>query len=131
MNEQPKHTPGPWVLETVKTSCGICHKIGPFPPRQNGGKIRHACLYSDYDYALNPSDLQLLANARLIAAAPDLLEALKAQERAEWARRNLDALNADPLHPDRLALVIELQRATTIANMLRESAIAKAEGRGE
>jgi hypothetical protein len=72
-----------------------------------------------------------VASARLISAAPELLAAAKAQERAEWARRNLDALNADPLHPDRLALVIELQRATTLANMLRETAIAKAEGRGE
>lgn len=71
-----KHTPGPWGLETVTTSCGICHKVGPFPPNREGEKNRHACLYSDYPSPDNAADRELLANARLIAAAPDLLEAL-------------------------------------------------------
>lgn len=43
------HTPGPWPLETVKTSVGTCHKIGD----------------------------ELLANARLISAAPEMLAALE------------------------------------------------------
>lgn len=68
-------TPGPWTLETVATSCGICHKIGPFPASRDGGSPRHACLYSDRNSHFNPADQELLANARLIAAAPDLLEA--------------------------------------------------------
>lgn len=71
-----KHTPGPWGLETVPTSCGICHKVGPFPPNREGEKNRHACLYSDYPSPDNAADRELLANARLIAAAPELLEAL-------------------------------------------------------
>jgi len=65
-----KFTPGPWRLETVKTSCGICHKIGPFP-----GSLRrenNACVYVDYNNAAN----ELLANAHLIGAAPELYEAL-------------------------------------------------------
>ena len=69
-----KHTAGPWSLETVRTSVGVCHMIGPFPPRRDDGKPRYACLYADYPSDFNPSDTELLANARLIAAAPELLE---------------------------------------------------------
>ncbi len=73
-----KHTPGPWVIETVPTSVGICHKIGPFPPRRpDDVTYRSSCLYADYPSGYNPADNELYANARLIAAAPDLLEALE------------------------------------------------------
>ncbi|HGM4344833.1 TPA: hypothetical protein ACKPFY_004067 [Pseudomonas aeruginosa] len=72
-----KHTPGPWVLDTIPTSVGICHRIGPFPPRRpDDVTVRHACLYADYPSASNPADEELEANARLIVAAPELLDAL-------------------------------------------------------
>jgi len=70
------HTPGPWSLMTVPTSVGSCHKIGPFP---NGDRVStFACIYADghrngIDDA-NPAAQELAANARLIAAAPMLLE---------------------------------------------------------
>ena len=70
------HTPGPWTLVTVPTSCGICHKIGPFPPKREGGAARHACLYADYQSQGNPADDELEANACLIAAAPDMYAVL-------------------------------------------------------
>ena len=70
-----KHTPGPWSIYTVPTSCGICHKVGPFPGKRDGDAPRHACLYADYPSSENPSDKELEANARLIATAPELLEA--------------------------------------------------------
>lgn len=69
------HTKGPWILETVQTSVGLCHKIGPFPWRN--GKENHACVYDDYASATNPVTQELLANARLIVAAPELLDALQ------------------------------------------------------
>lgn len=69
--KEHKHTPGPWTLETVKTSIGFCHKVGPFPWGHE--KLNHACIYVDY----GSHEGVLLANARLIAAAPDLLEALE------------------------------------------------------
>src|SRR5690606_24171312 len=75
-----QHTPGPWTLETVRTSSGLCHKVGPFPWKQ--GKENHACIYDDYPALGSDGTPELVANARLIAAAPDMLAALKAQERA-------------------------------------------------
>lgn len=24
-------TPKPWQMNTLRTSCGVCHKIGPWP----------------------------------------------------------------------------------------------------
>lgn len=76
-------TPGPWVMETVKTSCGTCHKIGPFPrPNYASKKEGWACVYDDYPPGIGSKDL--LANARLIAIAPDLAAALlKAEEALE------------------------------------------------
>ena len=72
-----EHTPGPWIFETVNTTSGICHKIGPFPPKQEGGRPRHACIYADYPSPYHPADQELEANARLIAAAPELLDAVE------------------------------------------------------
>ena len=69
-------TKGPWTLETVRTSSGICHKIGPFPWKAD--KTNHACIYVDYPSHDGSAarDKELLANARLIAAATDMAEAL-------------------------------------------------------
>lgn len=69
---ETRFTPGPWKRETVKTSIGVCHKIGPLG---KSTKLNHACLYDDC-YSETPRDLQLLADAALIAAAPDLYTAL-------------------------------------------------------
>jgi hypothetical protein len=62
-----EHTPGPWTLEisdvpqTNKPFCGICGADG-------AGIV----------YATLRAPGELIANARLIAAAPDLLAALQA-----------------------------------------------------
>lgn len=68
------HTRTPWTLETVKTSIGICHKIGPFPWKN--GKQNHACVYVDWP-GNGDIENELLANARLIAAAPRFFDALE------------------------------------------------------
>lgn len=72
-----KYTPGPWTFETVKTVCGICHKVGPMPPMRESEKPGSACIYVDYPSPGHPVAIELEANARLIAAAPELLSALK------------------------------------------------------
>lgn len=74
-----KHTKGPWDLETVPTTAGSCHKIGPFPSMGVRPQV-HACVYADgIRLGLDensPVAVELRANAHLIAAAPDLLNAL-------------------------------------------------------
>ncbi len=68
------HTAGPWLLSTVRTSSGLCHKVGPFPWSE--GRANHACIYVDHPDG-GAIDQELEANARLISAAPDLLAALR------------------------------------------------------
>jgi hypothetical protein len=65
----------------VTTSIGTCHKIGPFPSNSGVHKDTYACVYADNvrmdDYGHSKVGDELLANARLIAAAPCLLKALQ------------------------------------------------------
>src|SRR4029077_16962573 len=72
-------TQGPWKFETVATSCGSCHKVGMFPSHGVYDKTS-ACIYVDGVHPSQtdtPISAELRANAHLIAAAPELLEALK------------------------------------------------------
>lgn len=62
--ERAKHTPGPWIATTVTRGN---HYIDD----ANGKEIAHIA---------RREDLSQSANARLIAAAPDLLAALKTSE---------------------------------------------------
>jgi hypothetical protein len=66
-----EHTRGPWRIETVNTQVGHCHKIMPIG----------ACLYVDNQTlprdSVNADSQIALANARLIAASPMLLEACR------------------------------------------------------
>ncbi len=71
-----KHTPGPWKIERIpiesKGGSNTCWKIGPF----------HACIYDDWrPREIGISEGENEANARLIAAAPELLEACNAARR--------------------------------------------------
>lgn len=68
-------TPGPWGMATVYTSCGVCHKIGPWPHKWRAGDEMSACIYDDYPSPPHGTDT-MLANARLIAGAPEMAEAL-------------------------------------------------------
>jgi hypothetical protein len=67
-------TKGAWYFETVRTSCGLVHRIGPFPWKRD--KKIHACIYVDWpgDGAI---ERELRANAVLMTAAPDMFEALQ------------------------------------------------------
>lgn len=118
MNTETKasHTPGPWTMETVRTSAGVCFKVGPFPWKE--GKLNHACIYADYPSSREHAECE--ANARLIAAAPDLLEALLEFQRG-FADGSIKFVkqrqsDSDPYHP---------------ANIKMCAAIAKAEWMGE
>lgn len=66
------YTPGPWDLQEVRTSIGRAFRIGSGDMLTAGPGC--CIVYDDYPGNL---DNQRAANARLISAAPDLLEALK------------------------------------------------------
>ena len=61
-----KHTPGPWNIYDEPRGYGFCVRTEP------GGEI-----IADYSCFLKEVEQPARANARLIAAAPDLLEALR------------------------------------------------------
>ncbi len=67
-----KHTPGPWVWKTDTRSYGAHY-------RDLAGLDANVMNYYDYEGLHFEGDHETVdANARLIAAAPDLLEALNA-----------------------------------------------------
>jgi hypothetical protein len=72
---EAKHTPGPWEIDTSTRPAEVCTVHG-LPPQGEEGQtyvyVRGALGYWDATPEEN------LANARLIAAAPDLLRALQA-----------------------------------------------------
>ena len=90
-------TPGPW-------------RIGTPPP--NGEQTIGTTQGLMVAVATTGASVPTKANARLIAAAPDLLEALQALVNQSLQR----GVPTDPGHPDRIALA------------LAESAISKATG---
>lgn len=95
-----KFTPGPWEVDTVITSCGICHKIGPFP---SGGHLeKNACIYVDNSDWSNSEEL--LANARLIAAAPEIYGLAKS---IVWAENDDDIRLAKRLAKEIIAKIEE------------------------
>ena len=88
-----KHTPGPWSIEAVKDYLRML------------------------DTGIDSAAPESIANARLIAAAPDLLEALRGS--VEWLRR---------LREESEAAVIE-SAPDGFSLCDAEAIIAKAEGR--
>lgn len=82
-----KHTSGPWVFDEVRTDCGRAFRIGSGEMLTAG---KGCCIIYD-DYPGNP-DNERKANARLIAAAPDLLEALE-----EISRKYSNGASADAI----------------------------------
>jgi len=130
----PKHTPGPWRFNpyySFEKKRDVPNRYNgiyePIPGQEFGSKSRILTvgIKGDVDdYWIHCSD----ANARLIAAAPDLLEALHAllsaidQESLECLD---DAIVASPpLEPAKLAALLNARDAAS-------AAIAKAEGNAE
>lgn len=72
-NPKASHTPGPWRVDATKGSMSYV--------RAASGEAIASCSWKH-----GQQDVPAIANARLIAAAPKLLEALeKCLERLEWA----------------------------------------------
>lgn len=81
MTDQPKWTPGPWVISTATQGYDACtvHGVERQPTEDGLGKtwvyIRPETLIRDGEFHW-PDEQEQLANAHLIAAAPDMAEAL-------------------------------------------------------
>lgn len=108
-----KHTPGPWKCPDItldiitadrKQSIAVCHR--------------------SVDGNYKPGLQEAKANARLIAAAPELLEALK--DCADWTRLCEHPEVVKLRHVD---VVTEAEACQKVAQDNARAAIAKAEGR--
>ena len=82
MTDQPKWTPGPWVIATPTRGYEVCtiHGVERQPTEDGLGRswvyIRPETLLRDGEWYW-PDEQEQLANAHLIAAAPDLYAALE------------------------------------------------------
>ena len=99
---ETKHTPGEWVTGSTDPLL--------FGRKQGNGTEPIGCVYGPAFPERSDVGQRALANARLIAAAPELLDALK----------SLVQLEADGKHADECAIETWGRAAATIA---------KAEGR--
>lgn len=81
MTQQTKHTPAPWHMQTLShqsiTGHDICIIHGVTTQPTEDGKGQRYCYISADKPCFEVSDEEQLANAYLIAAAPDLLAALE------------------------------------------------------
>ena len=75
--QQTAHTPGPWSIATPTGSGDGPHHVYHVRPSGYGEPIADVASRHDYQSTSGGlSDKEIAANARLIAAAPALLEAL-------------------------------------------------------
>lgn len=83
VKKEPKHTPGPWMVSSYGNIKRDYTEIGC----TDGELI--AAVHGHPNSGFFPSEAERVANARLIAAAPDLLGQLQA------AANYIDALGGD------------------------------------
>jgi len=98
-----KHTPAPWKISSSVLVCGIDARI----------------IASCYQPLLSPDMNEAIANAHLIASAPELLEALK--DFKKWY------INLGRFNPEVLSILKENDFFDEWVNK-SEQAITKAEG---
>jgi hypothetical protein len=104
-----KHTPGPWKVQPGEIS------LGPYNKGLMVGPLQYAKVHVVGPFE-KPLDEETRANARLVAAAPELLAML--QEVSDWNRADIRGF--DDISPN-----MEMLKARQAA--LR-AAIAKVEG---
>lgn len=109
------HTPGPWLIETTTKGFEVCtlHGVERQPTEDRLGQswvyVRPASMVRNGEWHW-PNETEQFANARLIAAAPELLEVLKRLRAASTSIRD------------------DIESETVAALAEADAAIAKAEG---
>lgn len=113
------HTPGPWWHDTGgKSDWGGMVRGADHKP------VATTAMAARFDVGKHEPPPEIAANARLIAAAPDLLDALK------WAERQLFALVTDDDGSGAIIRGTSTELAGFGAGVGKmRAAIAKAEGR--
>lgn len=95
IEKETTFTPGPWVCIEVRTSCGRAFRIGKGEMIE-GGPSGGCIIYDDYGHGKNERE----SNARLIAAAPELYEALAEIELQWLPYSDADLERFARMHPD-------------------------------
>lgn len=85
-----KHTPGPWVLGEYSETLGYDCMTGGI---KAGPVYLDAAQYGQQRCSFTPAPERMLADARLIAAAPDLLAALTAISKLDPALDSEEGMN--------------------------------------
>lgn len=111
-----QHTPGPWQFHADLPSADPNWHIVTNATRM--------CVVANVH--IEPGNEMAVANARLIAAAPELLEALKKRRDVDVAYSRLALMDVDDNERERLLQQIE--DAEEAACDAARAAIAKAEG---
>ena len=110
-NAKDKHTPGPWELEEWNSDYGATGDFSIYQSMQKGCRMPIASVQQPFN------GKRTKANARLIAAAPDLLEAAKLV--LAWYESEDDHSKAD---------FYERMEMCRASEMAIRAAIAKATG---
>lgn len=92
-------------VETVRTSCGLCHKVGPLPKPAHYRRDNFVCVYDDYPGVVTGTPV-LLGMAQLCALAPQMALALLAVADSYSSRFQEEN---DPAHQRLIAVVKKLR----------------------
>lgn len=82
-----KHTPGPWVVDTLKSTGNWIYEIRTEKPLIPGGTAgKHIATLNGYLKTEDGSDMAVRHNAAIIAKAPQMYEALLSISKMEFAQ---------------------------------------------
>lgn len=116
--ETAKHTPGPWEADKSRF-----RHDNSIPIKYKDGFVASALDFNKYD-----RDSEVEANAQLIAAAPDLLEACRKALNLLWAK---GANRTGEQYPDKASVHAMLTHTEKVLFGYLDQAIARATGKGE
>ncbi len=112
-----KHTPGPWSLDGYNLST-VLHRTA----EKGSSEAKHLC--GDYETVARCEGENWLANARLIAATPDLLESAE-DVLVAWSKLAEALPQDDRIEDMEFAELMSLRRAVATARGISIRDISK------